>query len=291
MKFDVSHKTVYNYSAMVSHSSHCVHLTPRPIARQTVERHSLMIEPAPTTRIDRIDYFGNPVSILSIDGAHSEFVVHARSTIVAEPPEPVDPEATCAWEDVQQRVTTGNGDLDLDVIQYLSPSRLTQPIPAILTYARPSFPERRPAIAAAWDLAQRIFQDFKFDATATDLSTPLSEVLRNRRGVCQDFSHLMLSCLRAMHLPARYVSGYILTKPPEGGERLQGADASHAWVSIWAPECGWVDMDPTNKIMPGEEHITIAYGRDYDDVCPISGVLLGGREHGVRVAVDVVPTS
>jgi transglutaminase-like putative cysteine protease len=140
-----------------------------------------------------------------------------------------------------------------------------------------------------WDLVTRIYHDFVFDPTATDISTPVTEVLRNRRGVCQDFSHLALACLRALHLPARYVSGYILTSPPPGQPRLAGADASHAWISVWAPDIGWVDFDPTNGLMPRDEHITIAYGRDYDDVSPISGILLGGSEHSVRVGVDVLP--
>ena len=140
------------------------------------------------------------------------------------------------------------------------------------------------------DLTRRIFEDFTFDPSATDVSTPVSTVLKQRRGVCQDFAHLQIAALRSLNLPARYVSGYIVTHPPEGQVKLQGADASHAWISVWAPQTGWVDFDPTNNIIPRGEHITIAYGRDYDDVSPISGVLLGGGAHSVGVAVDVLAT-
>ena len=144
---------------------------------------------------------------------------------------------------------------------------------------------------AALDLTQRIYHDFTFDSTATDISTPVSHVLQERRGVCQDFAHLAITCLRGLGLPARYVSGYLLTYPPPGMEKLKGADASHAWISVWAPEAGWVDFDPTNGIMPAEEHITVAHGRDYDDVSPISGVLLGGSGQEIDVAVDVTVAS
>jgi transglutaminase-like putative cysteine protease len=135
----------------------------------------------------------------------------------------------------------------------------------------------------------RVFADFTFDPSATDVSTPVETVLTNKRGVCQDFAHLMIAALRSINLPARYVSGYLRTIPPEGQERLQGADASHAWISVWSPETGWIDFDPTNNVIPQGDHITIAYGRDYDDVSPISGVLLGGGAHSVDVAVDVIP--
>ena len=158
-----------------------------------------------------------------------------------------------------------------------------------LDYARPSFPPDRPVLEAANDLTQRMYADFIFDSTATDISTPVSHVLRNRRGVCQDFAHVAITCLRALGLPARYVSGYLLTLPPPGMEKLQGADASHAWISVWAPEVGWVDFDPTNGVIPTDSHITVAYGRDYDDVSPVSGVLLGGRDQRMTVAVDVTP--
>ena len=175
------------------------------------------------------------------------------------------------------------------VQQYTAASRHGRRIEALRDYARTSFTDNAPVLAATHDLMRRIFEEFTFDPSATDVSTPVESVFKERRGVCQDFAHLMISALRSLGLPARYVSGYILTHPPPGQPRLQGADASHAWVSVWAPETGWVDFDPTNNVIPHGEHVTIAYGRDYDDVSPISGVLLGGGAHTVEVAVDVAP--
>jgi transglutaminase-like putative cysteine protease len=195
--------------------------------------------------------------------------------------------ATPAWERATSGAKTTDGTLDLGVLQFACESRHTRPVPEILTYARQSFPAGTPVLAGVWSLTERIHRDFTFDPTATDISTPVARVFAERRGVCQDFAHLALTCLRALGLPARYVSGYLLTQPPPGREKLQGADASHAWISVWAPEAGWVDFDPTNGLIPAEEHITIGYGRDYDDVSPVSGVLLGGDHQAMSVAVDV----
>ena len=193
------------------------------------------------------------------------------------------------WEQVKSRALVGDDQLDLSVLEFVSASRHTRPFRDALEYAKPSFSSGRPILEAAFDLTQRIYRDFKFDGGATDISTPVSHVLRQRRGVCQDFAHVALTCLRALKLPARYVSGYLLTYPPPGQPKLQGADASHAWFSVWTPEVGWVDFDPTNGVIPTTEHITVAYGRDYDDVSPISGVLFGGLDQRMTVAVDVNP--
>ena len=192
------------------------------------------------------------------------------------------------WEQVAARRVRSDGALDVAVLQFVSTSRHTRIVRrgarlrAAVVSARAGRCWRRRC-----DLTQRIYADFIFDSTATDISTPVSHVLRERRGVCQDFAHLAITCLRGFGLPARYVSGYLLTYPPPGMEKLQGADASHAWISVWTPEVGWVDFDPTNGVIPSDEHITVAYGRDYDDVSPISGVLLGGSRQTMTVAVDV----
>jgi transglutaminase-like putative cysteine protease len=175
------------------------------------------------------------------------------------------------------------------VLQFTLPSRHTRTSRALLDFARGSFPAGKPVLAGAWDLTRRVFKEFSFDPTATDISTPVEQVLRDKRGVCQDFAHLMLAAMRSLGLPARYVSGYLMTLPPPGMVRLQGADASHAWISAWSPEAGWIDFDPTNGVIPSEQHITVAYGRDYDDVSPISGVLLGGGDQVISVGVDVIP--
>ncbi len=289
MIFDISHRTVYSYSATVAQSHHLIHLAPRDHPRQRVGRHTIIVEPAPASRTDFIDPFGNPASILTIEQDHTEFLIHSRSQIEVSPPEPFDAASTSPWESVAARLGQGPGPHDLDVVQYLSPSRYVRASAEIRDYAKPSFPGGRALLLGAIDLNARIHRDFSYDNTATDVSTELSEVLAMRRGVCQDFAHLFIACMRSLGLPARYVSGYLLTRPPEGQPKLIGADASHAWLSVWAPETGWVDVDPTNNLIPGEEHITIAYGRDFHDVSPISGVLLGGGDHKVEVAVDVTP--
>lgn len=289
MILDVSHKTFYAYSAPVVQSQHLVHLTPRDTARQTVRHHSLIIEPAPASRYDGIDTFGNAMSVLDIEMPHREFVLHARSTIETSAPPEIDVATTTPWDALDKPLMPTEGAIDIDVVQYRCISRSTTPSLGIADFAAQSFPAGRPVIEGAMDLTLRIFREFKFDATATDVSTPVQEVFEHRRGVCQDFAHFQLACLRALRIPSRYVSGYIMTKPPPGQPRLQGADASHAWVSVWSPETGWFDVDPTNGIAVSDEHVTVATGRDYDDVSPISGLLLGGGDHIVDVGVDVVP--
>ena len=287
MIFNISHRSSYRYGAPVTQCQHVVHLAPRNLDRQRVVRHSLLIDPAPAARTDLLDYFGNQASILVIEDEHRELIVHARSTVEVSAPEPVDLAASSAWEHVAKAAILANGALDVSVLQYTCSSRHARPIPVALDYARPSFPAGRPVLEGAWDLTRRIHADFAFDPSATDISTPVSEVLTARRGVCQDFAHVSLACLRALGLPARYVSGYMLTRPPPGKPKLVGADASHAWLSVWAPGSGWLDLDPTNGLMPRDEHIVLAYGRDYDDVSPLSGVLLGGSGQHLTIAVDV----
>lgn len=291
MNYEISHKTLYRYETPVVHSHQRLHLTPRAVERQTITSHTLLIEPAPTIRRDTFDAFGNPVVTLEIDRDHSTFTVQSMSHIEVVARAAVDPARSTPWEDVRDRLRSGPAPFDLDVVQYASASRLTAPTLAVAEFAYECFEPRRPVIEAAFDLSRRIFREFKFDPTATDISTPIAEVLRIRRGVCQDFSHLALAAIRALKLPARYVSGYLLTRPAPGQVKLRGADASHAWISVWDPGLGWVDMDPTNGLIPTDEHIAIAFGRDYDDINPISGVILGGASHTVAVSVDVDPAA
>ena len=288
MIFNVSHRTSYRYGTPVTQSQHIVHLAPRALPRQTVSRHSLLIEPAPASRFDHTDYFGNPTSILIIEEEHRELVVLSRSTVSVEAPAPIDLAASRPWANVASAATLSDGARDLSVLQFAVASRHTQTSADMLAFAAPSFPAGRPLLEGAFDLTRRIHGEFKFDPAATDISTPISEVLKAKRGVCQDFAHLSLAALRALGLPARYISGYLLTRPPPGKPKLQGSDASHAWISVWSPELGWVDFDPTNGLIPEDEHIVVAYGRDYDDVSPVSGVLLGGSDQVLSIAVDVV---
>lgn len=291
MIFDVTHKTHYRYSQSVAQSQHLVHLVPRKDGKQNVLRHSMLIEPAPANRYDGNDAFGNPVSILDIEEPHKDFVLNARSTIETKLPPQVNFSATTPWDALDAALYPSGASFDLDIIQYRCPSRQTMPTRDIRNYAEVSFTPGRPVLEAADDLTTRIFHDFKFDASATDTSTPIADVFRLRRGVCQDFAHLTLAMLRAKRVPARYISGYILTRPPPGQPKLQGSDASHAWISVWSPEAGWRDFDPTNGLVVADEHVLLAHGRDYSDVCPISGVIIGGGHHTVSVGVDVVEAS
>ena len=289
MIFEVSHKTVYHYASPVAQSHHLVHLAPRPHERQRVFRHNQTIAPSPGLRTDFTDYFGNPAVTVAIENAHSELAIHSRMLLEVVAPARLDPSASAPWEMVARKVAPSQAPYELEVQQYLPPSHHTPPCGELLAFAEASFPPGRPVLACAAELMGRIHREFAYDSAATDVATTIGELLRIRRGVCQDFAHLMLAAFRIMGLPARYVSGYLLTHAPAGRPKLIGSDASHAWVSVWAPGIGWVDFDPTNDIIPRDEHITIAYGRDFQDVSPVTGVLLGGGAHHVSVAVDVSP--
>ncbi len=287
MKYKIDHSTIYDYVAPVVQSHHILHLSPRIVTFQNISGHSLIIDPAPASRKDFIDYNGNPASIVTIEQEHSHLQFRAYSEIDLIVSKLDTSIQAPAWEDVVSNVQSSG---DLEVLRYSCFSRLTTPDQNILNYALKSFAPQQPVLEAVMDLTQRIFTEFAFDNTATDVSTPISKVMEIKRGVCQDFAHLQASCLRAMGIPSRYVSGYILTRPPEGMKKLAGTDASHAWVSAWCgQELGWIAFDPTNNMIPYDEHITFAYGMDFDDVSPISGVLVGGGDHSVSVAVDVIP--
>ena len=287
MIFDVSHKTLYRYSQPVVKSQHVTHIAPRTLTTQAVRHHSLIVEPAPASRIDSADAFGNRIGILDIDVPHRELILHARSVVETMARPTVDFDHGTPWDRLDDGLGSASGGLDLEASLYRCASRFTPFSLDIADFAATVFQPGQSTVGAAMDLTRRIFRDFRFDPAATDVSTPIAHVLSKRRGVCQDFAHLALACCRIKRVPARYVSGYIKTRPAPGQVKLQGADASHAWISVWSPVAGWVDFDPTNGIVANEEHITLAYGRDYHDVAPISGVLLGGGEHTVSVAVDV----
>ncbi len=282
MKFEISHSTRYNYRRSVVQSHHLVHLRPRQSPTQRVIRHNLVIDPPAVQRSEMTDYFGNTAVLMRIDDAHLSFAVHATSTVeVLRVPLP-DLLASPAFDNPNAEPAAPP-----DVLQFTCVSRQTPLTPDLAAFAKPSFPPGRPVLAGAMDLTLRIYNEFSFDSTATDVSTPVATVLRSRRGVCQDFAHLSIAALRTLGIPARYVSGYLLTRPPPGQIKLKGTDASHAWISVWSPHTGWIDFDPTNGMIPNGEHITVAYGRDYDDISPISGVLLGGGNQTMSVAVDV----
>jgi transglutaminase-like putative cysteine protease len=289
---EVSHRTTYRYRQPVSVSHHLLHLAPRDAAFQSCRGAAIEISPAPTVRSADVDYFGNPTTFVTIQQSHTELVLHALSVIlsVIEVRERAIPEpaSTPAWESVRNRTVQ---DLSAEALRALEFTFASPYVPLsseLRSYAAASFPAGRPVLEAARELARRIHADFRYDSGATTPATGVAEAFSLRRGVCQDFAHVGLACLRSLGLPARYVSGYLLTRPPEGKERLVGADASHAWLAVWMPGHDWVDFDPTNDLIPGREHVTVAWGRGYDDVSPVSGVLFGGGEHEVSVAVDVV---
>lgn len=289
MIFDISHRTHYRYSQPVAQSQHVAHMLPRATPHQVVLSSTLRVDPAPDLRAETVDSYGNKVTLLDIDTPHEQLVLHAVSRVETSAPSPIGTTPHAAWTATLEGPRLPDGTLDLDTIQFRSPSRFTPLSPAVADYAAASFADDASTHDVAMDITRRMFRDFRFDASATDVSTPIEFVLRERRGVCQDFAHLALACLRSRHIPARYVSGYILTRPAPGQPKLQGADASHAWISVWSAADGWRDFDPTNGIAVGEEHVTVAYGADYFDVAPITGVLLGGGDHSVSVEVDVTP--
>ncbi|MBU2580463.1 MAG: transglutaminase family protein [Alphaproteobacteria bacterium] len=283
-RYQISHRTSYEYGSPVVQSNHLLHLAPREFDHQRVMRHNLIIEPAPAWRSERVDYFGNPITLISVEDEHSELSVNALSEIEVKAAQQPNFSRSGAWESVAQQMPS-------NVAQFACASQLAAPTPALHEFARPSYPNGAPNLEGARALMERIFREFRFDNTTTDVSTPVEQVLAQKSGVCQDFAHLMIGSIRSLGLPARYMSGYILTHPPEGQIKLEGSDASHAWVSVWDPAAGWVDFDPTNNLVNSPEHIAIAYGRDFADVSPISGILLGGGKHSVSVAVDVIPVA
>jgi transglutaminase-like putative cysteine protease len=289
MIYRVQHVTTYTYSEAVSICHNELYLRPRASPYQTCVAHELQVRPEPATSSQRIDYFGNHVTFLTIQEPHRHLTVTARSRVEVFPTVQPSPQDTPAWDTVRDALRHDRTAADLEAYQFIFDSPYVSSSAALRRYAIQAFPPGRPLLAAVLDLTERIHHDFAYDPQATSIHTPLDEVLHNRHGVCQDFAHVQIGCLRALGLAARYVSGYLVTQPPPGQPRLVGADASHAWVSVYCPGFGWFDVDPTNNVVPSDQHITVALGRDYSDVSPIKGVFLGGGHHTVKVAVDVVP--
>jgi len=290
MRYDVRHRTTYRYSQPVSISHHVLRLAPRRSSHQVLHASSIEVAPTPAVRSNAQDYFGNPVTYLTIQEQHERLVIEARSRIDVVAAAPREPSQTTSWDRIFGQLENRPTPDGIATLQFAFDSPYTRATADLAAYARQSFPPGRPFLEAACELTRRIHQDFRYDSAATDVSTPVDEVFRLRRGVCQDFAHLELACLRALALPARYVSGYLLTHPPPGQPKLVGSDASHAWISVWCPETGWVDLDPTNDTLVRDEHVTLAWGRDYGDISPINGVIFGGGEHVIEVAVDVTPS-
>ena len=289
MNYEITHRTLYEYAAPVSVSHHVARLEPRATPGQACEDFTLDILPKPARRRTRADYFGNRLCLFTIQEIHDELEVITKSRVSVNAPAPASLEHSLPWEDAARLFRDPVSPEVVTPYEFVFDSPQLRASRELADYAAESFQPGTPLLAAAADLTRRIFEDFKYDPKATTVATPLEEVWKKRRGVCQDFAHFAIACTRSLGLPARYVSGYLRTYSPLGKPRLIGADASHAWFSIFSPQVGWVDFDPTNNIQPAEGHITVAYGRDYGDVSPVAGILTGGGSHVVKVSVDVHP--
>ena len=289
MEYFVRHRTTYRYLQDVSHSWHLAHLRLRTTPTQDVHSSGVTLSLETASRVAREDYFHNPCEWFAIDQPHNHLEVLAESRVTVEPaPERISRDSL-PWEQVRAFLENTQDDEERDAVQFQFDSPLTKFESDIAAYGAPSFPPHRPLLAGAIELMNRIHKDFRYDTTVTDVTTPVDRVFEIRAGVCQDLAHVGIAAMRAVGLPARYVSGYLLTEPPPGKPRLLGADASHAWFSVWAPPFGWVDLDPTNNLIVSESHVTSSWGRDYSDVAPVAGIILGGHDHVVEVGVDVIP--
>lgn len=287
MQYRITHTTKYAYADPVAVCHNLVRLTPRKNRYQQHLSHKLAITPEPSDLVSRRDAFGNRVQYFSIQQAHRGLSLTATSEVdISPPPESGHGEP---WEAVRKKLPAAVFQQGATPYQFSFPSALIPLSPRLAEYALESFMPGRPIVDALVDLTERVHNDFEYDPRATTVSTPVLEAFDQRAGVCQDFAHVQIACLRSIGLAAQYVSGYLRTIPPPGKPRLIGADASHAWVSLWCGDAGWVDADPTNANLPGTDHITLACGRDYADVCPIQGVYVGGGGHTMDVSVDVSP--
>lgn len=269
MNYQVIHSTVYDYTTSAALSLNEVCLVARGTSYQSVARHSFHTEPRDDYHRDRTDFFGNHWRLYSFEKPHHHLEITSKQTV-----------------EVNRSGRLGDGELSGGE-PFLPPSPFVRWNPDMQAYGRACFPQGRDAAEALFDLNRRVFADFTYDAKATQIGTPVEEFFVKRRGVCQDFSHLLVALLRSLSIPARYVSGYLNTVPPPGKDKVFGADASHAWVAAWLPQLGWVDVDPTNGLVVGDGHVTLAWGRDYGDVAPLKGVVLGGGAQTLKVEVTV----
>lgn len=289
MRYHVHHKTEYHYESLVTQSRQLLHMAPRVFPLQQALYHHVDVAPTPNESFVITDYFGNKAQQIVLLTPHKNLVVESEFELELLPrPTPLILQQSPAWESFRALLNQPRS-AHQEALHYLYTSPNIPCNQVIAEYAKQSFTAGKPLLQAAFDLTQCIFDEFEFDPEATSVATPLMQVLEGKRGVCQDFAHLMIACLRSLGLACRYVSGYILTTPPEGKERLIGADASHAWASVYCPQWGWIDFDPTNNCMVQNDHITVAWGRDFSDVSPMRGVVLGGGKHTPEVSVTVTP--
>lgn len=288
MRYRITHTTRYVYGEPTHVGHNEARLIPRECAGQRLITSRLSVEPEPTAYRERKDFFGNTVSYFSVQRPHGELSVRAVSEVEADETPPALP-PPLAWEQAVEQIRTGLAAEALEARAMVLDSPLAAATSALRDYTRPSFPAGRPLLEAMQSLSARIHREFVYEPGFTTVTTPLSDVLAQRRGVCQDFAHLAMACLRSLGLATRYVSGYLETAPPAGEARLEGTDASHAWLSVYQPGAGWRDLDPTNDQMPDDRYITLAWGRDYSDVPPLKGVIYGNGTHQLYVGVDMRP--
>lgn len=287
MNYRITHQTHYEYAETVSLCHNQARLSPRSFFNQTCLNSHIAIDPQPVSFRERKDFFGNRTAYFSIEHPHNTLSVTATSDVHIASQTQLT--SDIPWETVCHILkTTTDPDL-LSVRQFVIDSPKVATAPELTKYAEPSFSKDRPIVEAVSDLTQRIYNDFEYVPGFTTISTPLSDVFKHRKGVCQDFAHLAIGCLRSMGLAARYTSGYLETQPSPDTEYLVGADASHAWFSVYLPHHGWIDFDPTNNLTPPDRHITLAWGRDFADVTPLKGVVIGGGQHALTVSVTVEP--
>jgi transglutaminase-like putative cysteine protease len=285
-RYALRHETLYRYAKAVDIAAHLLHLTPRVLPGQSVEAMALEVSPGPSHRTEGADHFGNGASWLSIEAPHEALEVVLEAVVEVDFAPPPRADDTPPWESVRDAALRPEG---VWAAEFALPSVYAPADAGAGAYVAESFPPGRPVLAGLLELNGRIKRDFAFKAGVTTISTPVSQVLAGRAGVCQDFSHLMIAGLRALGLPARYCSGYVRTRPPPGQKRRQGADQSHAWVGCWlGPRFGWVDLDPTNDLVVRDEHLLLGWGRDFADVSPVTGILLGGGKQVLEVSVDLV---
>jgi len=286
MLYDVYHWTEYRYADQVPLSTHRLRMSPRELPHQQLLEHRIRITPEPVSLTERTDYFGNQVVAFSITAPHTALQIRVESQLQRDHARLAElPRTSPAWETVRADTFGGRGGAAVQDFVY--PSAYTPHLEPLRDWAAESFQPKRPLLEVVKELTHRIHERGIFDNAATSVSTPVLEVFENRRGVCQDFAHLQIVCLRAFGIPARYVSGYLRTEPPLGRQRVFGADASHAWVSVWLPGNGWIDFDPTNDCPAGAGYVTLGWGRDYGDVSLIRGNLTGGGEHQLFLSVNV----
>jgi transglutaminase-like putative cysteine protease len=288
VKYTIQHKTAYTYLEPVSLCHNIARLVPRNTGEQICKNTSIQITPQPDRINEYEDFFGNKVIYFSIEKEHYELTVHVTSEVERNVSGQIKMHmyGNATLEDLNREMQNPKMD-SMDIKQYIFDTPMTGWNEDILKYALKSFPPGKSVFEGAEDLTQRIYKDFEYKPGYTTIATPLSEVMKDRKGVCQDFAHLAISCMRSMGLPARYVSGYIETLSPEGVEKLIGTDASHAWFSVYIPDMGWTDFDPTNNCLVSDQHITIGWGRDYADIAPLEGIILSSGSHELTVSVDV----